>query len=167
MSASQGPETIDISRLSFEQLRSLKEQLDAEVDTLTEQFKQLRSYVGRLEQSSSSVQCLGNDKPGMSLTKSYISLYVPGTLGANDTVLVEIGTGYFVEKTRADALDFFHRKTQLVQASLAQVAQIIASKGQNQEMLTMAMQQKLQASEGGGAAASSAGAGTGKAIAAA
>lgn len=38
------------------------------------------------------------------------SLYVPGTLHSNNKVIVELGTGYFCEKTVDDAKDMIDRK---------------------------------------------------------
>lgn len=38
------------------------------------------------------------------------SLYVKGTLGEVDKVLVDVGTGYFVEKNIEEADDYFRRK---------------------------------------------------------
>ena len=33
------------------------------------------------------------------------SLYVPGKLASTDTVLVDIGTGFYVEKVRSSSMD--------------------------------------------------------------
>ena len=42
------------------------------------------------------------------------SLYVPGKLKETDTLLIDVGTGYFVEKTRKEAIDYFQRKIEFV-----------------------------------------------------
>jgi prefoldin alpha subunit len=38
------------------------------------------------------------------------SLYVPGTLSSNQRVIVELGTGYFCEKSVGDAKEMIDRK---------------------------------------------------------
>ena len=40
------------------------------------------------------------------------SLYVPGQLASTETVLVDIGTGFYVEKTPPSAQDFYKRKVE-------------------------------------------------------
>lgn len=42
------------------------------------------------------------------------SMYVPGTLAASDRVLVDVGTGYYVEKSVPEAESFFQRKVRVV-----------------------------------------------------
>lgn len=45
------------------------------------------------------------------------SMYVPGTLASSDKVLVDVGTGYYIEKTVPEAESFFQRKVWATQPS--------------------------------------------------
>merc|ERR1712166_1333433 len=45
-------------------------------------------------------------------------LYCPGRLGACEKVLIDIGTGYYVRKTRDEAREFFDRKLEMVHANV-------------------------------------------------
>ena len=45
------------------------------------------------------------------------SLYVPGVMEDNTNVLVEVGAGYFIEKTTADASSYCERKAKTLTES--------------------------------------------------
>jgi prefoldin alpha subunit len=72
---------------------------------------------------------LRTDKPLLVPLTS--SLYVPGKLTSSTHVLIDIGTGFFVEKTTADATDFYNRKVKDLGDSLKDLEGVINSKAQN------------------------------------
>lgn len=72
------------------------------------------------------------------------SLYVPGTLSRNATLLCDIGTGYFVEKSCTDAKAFCDAKLQLLQNNVQQIGQSLQVKRRDLEMVTMVLQNKMQ-----------------------
>lgn len=59
------------------------------------------------------------------------SLYVPGTLTSVSTVLVDVGTGYYVEKSIADAQVFYKKKVDGIQQNITDLEKIITQKSQN------------------------------------
>ncbi len=89
---------MDIKTLSAAQLRVLGEQLEEELGTLSESFQALQQAVSRFYASGTTLEALGQAQAGTPMLVPLTeSLYAPGTLGAQDTVLLDIGTGYFVE----------------------------------------------------------------------
>ena len=52
------------------------------------------------------------------------SMYVPGKLSNPDKVVVDIGTGYYVEKNSKDAQDYFNRKGKYVTENMERVQAI-------------------------------------------
>ena len=42
------------------------------------------------------------------------SLYVAGKLKDTDCLLIDVGTGYFVEKNREEAIEYFQRKIEFI-----------------------------------------------------
>ena len=46
------------------------------------------------------------------------SLYVPGTLGDDKKVLLEVGAGYFIEKDLPGATEYCDRKSKSLEESL-------------------------------------------------
>lgn len=59
------------------------------------------------------------------------SLYVPGALSDTEHVLVDVGTGYFIEKKTADAVKFYQGKVETLGKNLADLEKIVAQKSQN------------------------------------
>lgn len=59
------------------------------------------------------------------------SLYVPGTLSDTENVLVDIGTGYYVEKSAGDAETFYGGKVETLSRNLADLEKILTQKSQN------------------------------------
>ena len=55
-------------------------------------------------------------------------MYVSGTLVDNDKYLIDIGTGYYVERNRKDTVDYFKRKVAFVTRELERFAQITQEK---------------------------------------
>ena len=56
------------------------------------------------------------------------SLYVPGVMEDNNNVLVEVGAGYFIEKTTTDASSYCDRKAKSLTDSMNKVGQLISQK---------------------------------------
>ena len=70
------------------------------------------------------------------------SLYVPGELGDPDQLLVELGTGYYIEKTQQGATGLLDRKIGTVSKN-AEDATVVASKQQNYDAIVRTMQVKM------------------------
>lgn len=93
-------------------------------------------------------------------------MYVPGTLSNTDSVLIDIGTGYYVTKvqmtseylineekrkmfmlpffqTVAEAKEFADRKIKLIGDKIDEVNQALAIKRRNYELILRAMQMKV------------------------
>ena len=68
-------------------------------------------------------------KPSSILVPLTTSLYVPGTLDPNGALLVDIGTGFFVSKTAAEAADFYTRKVDELAGNLAKLDGLVQGKG--------------------------------------
>ena len=59
------------------------------------------------------------------------SLYVPGKLASTDTVLVDIGTGFYVEKTPSAAQNFYKGKVEELGKNLGDLEKIVQGKQGN------------------------------------
>jgi prefoldin alpha subunit len=55
------------------------------------------------------------------LTKS---LYAPGKLGATDRVLVDVGTGYFIEYSPSGGVDYCKRKLLMLRENLDKLGEV-------------------------------------------
>ena len=97
--------------------------------------------------------------------------YVPGIISDTSEVLVDVGTGYFVNKSTSAAADFLERKVcassyctstvhlivcpitqvKLLEKNTASLEEVLTQKRKSHEMVVMVMQQKIHmANQAGG-----------------
>lgn len=76
------------------------------------------------------------------------SLYVPGTLADTETVLVDVGTGFFVEKSTSDAQKFYDGKIEELGKNIKDLENIVNSKANNLRVVEEVLRQKMLAGQG-------------------
>lgn len=81
------------------------------------------------------------------------SLFVPATLGGNDEVLVDIGTGFFVGKPAAAAVDLLRARADAVGGEVGGLARVLAIKESNRDIIAQHISMHEAANGGGGAPA--------------
>ncbi|KAF2088757.1 Prefoldin alpha subunit [Saccharata proteae CBS 121410] len=151
MAQAGGGQTVDLTQLSTPQLSQLKKQLDSELEHLTSSFQSLRSAQAKfrdcLKSISVGLTSKSADKPILVPLTS--SLYVPGTIADVEKVIVDVGTGFYVEKTAADAQDFYSRKIKDLEANLKDLETIVTGKSNNLRVIEDVLRQKVLASQSG------------------
>lgn len=75
------------------------------------------------------------------------SLYVPGKVVDHNKVMVDVGTGYFVEKSAADADKFFEKKTETLKNSMVELEKIVTQKTSNLRVIETELNRKIQESK--------------------
>ncbi|MCJ1395186.1 subunit of tubulin prefoldin [Xylographa bjoerkii] len=141
---------VDLASLSVQQLSSVKKRLDDELEHLTTSFTKLRAAQTKFR------ECLSSIREGVSakiagkplLVPLTTSLYVPGTLADADKVMVDIGTGFFVEKDIKDALRFYGSKIEDLGKNLKDLESIVQSKSNNLRVVEDVLRQKVITSSG-------------------
>ncbi|KAJ6918999.1 protein PHYTOCHROME KINASE SUBSTRATE 4-like [Populus alba x Populus x berolinensis] len=119
----------EMEKMSIEQLKALKEQIDLEVNLLQDSLNNIKTATGRLEITATSLHDLSLRPQGKKmLVPLTASLYVPGTLDDADKVLVDIGTGYFVEKTMNEGKNYCERKINLLKSNFDQLIELATKK---------------------------------------
>ena len=73
------------------------------------------------------------------------SMYVPGKLSNPEKVLVDVGTGYYVEKDVNSAKEYFSKKVKYVTEQMEKVQAIGNEKNKIREAVMDVMEAKLQA----------------------
>nr|XP_021408860.2 prefoldin subunit 5 [Lonchura striata domestica] len=73
------------------------------------------------------------------------SMYVPGKLQDVRTVLVDVGTGYYVEKSAEDARAFFKRKIEFLTRQMEKIQPALQEKHAMKQAVLEMLAQKLQA----------------------
>ncbi|MCJ1405379.1 subunit of tubulin prefoldin [Xylographa trunciseda] len=127
---------VDLASLSVQQLSSVKKRLDDELEHLSISFTKLRAAQTKFRECLTSIRegvsaktagiqaqfswAFGTHDADVSTGKALLvplttSLYVPGTLADADKVMVDVGTGFFIEKAWASAVLLGLTLTQLIQ----------------------------------------------------
>jgi prefoldin alpha subunit len=97
--------------LSIDQLSNLKQQHEEEIKELSSQLDQLFGAKNRYVNARNVLDDMNKSPAGAPmLIPLTSSLYAPGKVQDPNKVIVELGTGYFVEKTIPDAKDLISRK---------------------------------------------------------
>ncbi|KAG1331761.1 putative prefoldin subunit 5 [Cocos nucifera] len=137
----------DMEKMSLEQLKSLKEQSDLEVNLLQDSLNKIRTAAARLEIASSALHDLSLRPQGKKLLVPLTaSLYVPGTLDDSDKVLVDVGTGYFIEKTMTEGKDYCDRKINLLKSNYEELIEMASKKKNIADEAGIILQAKLRQS---------------------
>jgi prefoldin alpha subunit len=118
------------------------------VHQLTESLANLQKAVGRYHTSGRALEQMVDEVEGKEmLVPLTSSLYVPGRLGDTAKVLLDVGTGYFVEKSPADGVDYCKRKVGLVRENMEKLIEVIAAKRKQATQVQQVFGMKMQAME--------------------
>ncbi|EME49058.1 hypothetical protein DOTSEDRAFT_49390 [Dothistroma septosporum NZE10] len=158
MAAAGQGQQIDLATLPPQQLSQVKKQLDDEVQHLTNSYQNLRTAQQKFRDCVTSIKHgvahSVKDKPLLVPLTS--SLYVPGTLGDETNVLVDVGTGFYVEKSTTDAETFYNGKIDELGKNIKDLENIVNSKANNLRLVEEVLRQKMIAQQQSGQASAGA-----------
>ncbi|KAL9189076.1 hypothetical protein ACHAXT_011566 [Thalassiosira profunda] len=137
---------VNIDALSLDQLNSMKQSQQGKLEQLTAQYQALRAVSAKLSSAQTSLSQIPQNGGGegreimIPLTGS---LYAPGKIVDPDKVLVELGAGFFVEKSAKNALQVLDRKGKVVEANSENVLAAAEASSRNVQAIQQAMQGKM------------------------
>lgn len=135
--------SISLDEMSLDQLQQLRQQEDSRRQGLTQRYAQLRAASARIVASRKAVQEMQRATAGKEvLVPLTESVYVPGKLREPQDMLVDIGTGFYVDKTAKETESFLDRKLRLVDANTQNVTTALQTTTSNVDSITTAMQGK-------------------------
>jgi len=135
-----------VTQLPAADLQKLRGSLTEDVQTITQNFGNLKlaySKYGQALEALTDITPENKDKRIMVPLTS--SLYVPGSLSNIQSVLVDVGTGYYVEKDVEDARVFLKERMEMVQGNINKVAAALSGKRRDLDAVSAILQAKLQA----------------------
>ncbi|KAL1985153.1 hypothetical protein VTN96DRAFT_8175 [Rasamsonia emersonii] len=158
---------VDVTTLSVPQLRSLQSRLSSELEHLTNSHAKLRAAQSKFRDCVRSIndgviaekrkkEGGGGDDILVPLTTS---LYVKGKLADREKVIVDVGTGFYVEKTAAKAIEFYNGKVKDLDTNLQDLEKIVQGKSANLRVIEDVLRQKVLSGEAVTTPATGAGAG--------
>ncbi len=137
---------MDVGAMSLEQLQNIKAQHEDEVQELKRQLGAIYGAKNRYISAKTAVdQLVRPESDGKELLIPLTSsLYVPGKIVDPNKVIVELGTGYFCEKTSEGAKAIMERKITLVNSSIETIESVLLTKTKNIDAVTEVMNYKIQ-----------------------
>jgi len=140
---------VDIGSLPVAQLSQVKKQLDDEIQHLTSSYSSLRSAQNKFKDCAASIRN-GITAPAKPLLVPLTtSLYVPGQLADTEHVLVDVGTGFYVEKTLDQAIKFYEGKVEEVGKNVKDLETIVNQKSQSLRVVEEVLRQKMMSQQQG------------------
>ncbi|KAK2098728.1 Prefoldin subunit 5 [Saguinus oedipus] len=125
--------------------RNAQNQLDQEVEFLSTSIAQLKVVQTKYVEAKDCLNVLNKSNEVKELLVPLTSsMYVPGKLHDVEHVLIDVGTGYYVEKTAEDAKDFFKRKTDFLTKQMEKIQQALQEKHAMKHAVMEMMSQKIQ-----------------------
>ncbi|EFX01256.1 prefoldin subunit [Grosmannia clavigera kw1407] len=139
-------ESINLDSLSPQQLSAVKKQLDDEVEHLTSSFSQLAAAQGKFRECLRCVQGKPREAGKKVLVPLTNSLYVSGTLSDPNRVIVDVGTGFYIEKDIKSAAQFYEDKITELTGNIQELEIIVQGKTNNLRVVEEVLRQKVLAS---------------------
>ncbi|KAG2231105.1 hypothetical protein INT48_008495 [Thamnidium elegans] len=122
---------VNIADLDMNSLQQVKGQLEEELNHLTQSYSKLKNVQGRFTDCAESVDALKVEK-------------ADGKLSNVSKVIVDVGTGYYVEKSVGDASKFYNDKVGYVKNNLGTLEKTITDKQSTLRAIVNVMQDKMQ-----------------------
>ncbi|GAM27685.1 hypothetical protein SAMD00019534_108610, partial [Acytostelium subglobosum LB1] len=133
----------NLASLSLEQLQMVKEQVEGDIQSLSESITSLKHAAEKYLEAKEAIQGLTGAEGKEILVPLTSSLYLPGKVNCKEKVLVDIGTQYFVEMGLDQGQQFTNRKVQMIQDQINKVQQAINVKRGQMDQIMQVAQQKI------------------------
>jgi prefoldin alpha subunit len=137
--------------LSTAQIIGLKAQLEQEIEIFKGSFSQLKVAYSKFQSSLTSVQTLQNGKASgdaKAMLPITNSLFLKGKVKDScQNVLVDIGTGYLMQKSLPEAAKYFECKVEYVAGQLVKLNDLLVEKTNSLNTLNAFLQQQQPRSQ--------------------
>ncbi|XP_060578517.1 prefoldin subunit 5-like [Ruditapes philippinarum] len=141
-----GKQQIDIGQLPIQQLNALTQQFQEEIEFFTNSLNQLKLAQSKYVESQESLnKVCPESKDKEILVPLTSSMYVPGQLSDVDNVLVDIGTGYYVDMGVNAAKEYFKRRIDFLTKQIEKIQPVLQEKYKMKQVTTEILQMKIAA----------------------
>lgn len=138
----QKGQPIPINALPVEKLREISANVESRCENLADAIAQLNGALSRYDEIRESLNYVEGSDGREILVPLTDSLYAPGRMEDRTKVIVDIGTGFFAEKTVADAKSFVERKRDFVRKQIAELEEQLDTQSRNLEQITLVLSAK-------------------------
>ncbi|SPP88121.1 probable prefoldin subunit 5 [Drosophila guanche] len=124
-SATAKPEMIDLTKLSPDQLMQIKQDFEQEMGNIQESLSTLHGCKAKYAGSKEALETFQPDWENRQiLVPLTSSMYVPGRVKDLNNFVIDIGTGYYIEKDLEGSKDYFKRRVEYVQEQIEKIEKI-------------------------------------------
>lgn len=138
---------IDISSLEPNQLLEIRKQTEAEMQHFTQSLQALQTAQLKLQDCMNTIDNMESSQNSELLVPMTSSLYLPGKVTQKDHYLVDIGTGYFVEKNAKDAKIVYQKKLTKLGEDSKKLKEILVQKNDSVNNINMVLRAKIAEAE--------------------
>ncbi|MCH0629070.1 prefoldin subunit alpha [Kocuria palustris] len=137
-------QSIDLSQLPPQQLLEVRKQINEEVNHFASSLQALQAAQGKLRDCVDLVTKMSELKGLEVLIPMTLSLYLPGTIKDKDRFLVDIGTGYFVEKLADDAKKVYEKKVDKLNQDAQKLRDILVQKNEMLNSVNLMLRNRVE-----------------------
>ncbi|XP_026282158.1 prefoldin subunit 5 [Frankliniella occidentalis] len=136
---------IDITKLNLQQLSQLKQRLEQELQMYQSSLQSLKVAQTRYQNSKESIEKITPDCKGKEILVPLTgSIYVPGKIADAGSVIIDIGTGYYVQKDLDSAKDYMKRRVGFVTEQMEKIQAMGQEKSMIKDAVMEVMEGKIQ-----------------------
>ncbi|XP_041371988.1 prefoldin subunit 5-like [Gigantopelta aegis] len=142
--ATKTSQPVDISQLPIAQLNQLSQQIDQEIEFFTNSMNQLKMAQGKYVESGECLHKLNTSNLNKEiLVPLTSSMYVPGKLSNVEEVLVDVGTGFYVEKNIEQGKEYFKKKVDFISKQIEKIQPVLQEKYRFKQVVMEVLQMKV------------------------
>jgi prefoldin alpha subunit len=126
---------IPIENLTVEQLGYVGKQIEQEISSYSSYATSLKVAYNKFQENKEYVKDLVNCQEKEILVPITSSLYIPGKCSDIKSVMIEIGTNYFVETKLEKADKFCERKLNIIKENSDKIDEIMKTKTSHMNLI--------------------------------
>ena len=138
----EGGTTVQLDSMSLEELHQLQQREQSRLQALTQRYAHLRQAAARINMGHNAVTQIKTASGDMMVPLTE-SVYIPAKQPPDQKLLVDLGTGYFVESTPKETLSYLERKMKIIDANSNNITQAVQATRSNADAIQMTMQGKM------------------------
>lgn len=134
---------IDILQLDPQQILEIRKSTDQEIQHFTQSLQALQTAQSKLQDCVNTIDNMEASKGEDILVPMTALLYLPGKVVQKDRFMVDIGTGYFVEKDAESARKVYKKKLTKLGEDSKKLKEILVQKNEIMNNLTLVLRKKV------------------------
>lgn len=136
-------QTVNLAQLHPQQLAELKKSTEEEVNHFTSSLQALQTAQVKLKDCIKSIDNMKKQESKDLLVPLTSSLYLPGKVENPEKFLVDIGTGYYVEKNSEEAKKVYEGKIKKLDQDSGKLKDILVQKNEILNQINLALRAKV------------------------